>query len=858
MIATESQNVTVSNNSTASANFTNTAACKGEIEIRKFEGRGCTPGYWKNHLADWPPTGYDPSETVSSVFNVPVCVDELGGDTLLEALEYDGGDGTVGAARILLRAGVAAVLNAAHPDVNYPHTVGEVISDVNNALGSCDRDTMLSLATELDRDNNLWCPLGQQPDGQKLLGGACFNITPNPYDGPDPLKVCDNDGTYDADSSNGTIRLENVPCGNYSITEVTAPQGYLIVTGSQNVTVTDNQTATADFTDSKGCSGCLKICKYEDKNGNGNHTAGEPWLLGWSFNISGPDGYFETVTTGDGQLSDGGLGCGECDYCVTICDLTPGEYNVTEVTPLPEGWTNTDPGGDPPYVKPVVVLCGETSTVEFGNQQECTGCLKICKYEDKNGNGKRDYGEPYLSGWNFTVTDSQGNSWNVTTGNGQLSDGGLGCGECDYCVTICDLIPGEYNVTEVTPLPEGWTNTDPGGDPPYVKPVVVLCGETSTVEFGNQQECTGCLKICKYEDKNGNGKRDYGEPYLSGWNFTVTDSQGNSWNVTTGNGQLSDSGLGCGECDYCVTICDLTPGEYSVTEVTPLPEGWTNTDPGDGSLKKMVTVECGKTSTVEFGNQGPCSGCLKIYKYEDRDGDHQKDYGEPYLSGWEFTVTDSQGNSWSGTTNRDGYVTICDLATGQYNVTETQKDGWTNTDPGDGSLKKTVTVECGRTTTVKFGNQRPCSGCLKIYKYEDKNGNGRKDWGEPYLSGWEFTVIDSQGNSWSGTTNRDGYVKICALVPGQYNVTETSKYGWTNTDPRGTPPSKLVEVRCGSTTTVKFGNQREYRPPCANATSESPNSTLTEALGEGDMSSVTNTTNTTGEMSAGYGSHQGS
>jgi len=80
-------------------------------------------------------------------------------DTLLDALNYNGGSGRTGAARILLRAAVAALLNAASPNVDYPRTPAEVITSVNVALTSNSRSTMLTLAAELDRDNNLGCPL---------------------------------------------------------------------------------------------------------------------------------------------------------------------------------------------------------------------------------------------------------------------------------------------------------------------------------------------------------------------------------------------------------------------------------------------------------------------------------------------------------------------------------------------------------------------------------------------------------------------------------------------------------------------------------------------------------------------------
>jgi hypothetical protein len=121
--------------------------------------QGCTPGYWKNHTDSWPPTGYSPAQKIDTAFaNVNTYYPTLGNATLLDALSFDGGSGGAGAAEILLRAAVAAVLNASHPQVSYPGTAANVISGVNNALLQT-RDPMLALAAQLDADNNLGCPL---------------------------------------------------------------------------------------------------------------------------------------------------------------------------------------------------------------------------------------------------------------------------------------------------------------------------------------------------------------------------------------------------------------------------------------------------------------------------------------------------------------------------------------------------------------------------------------------------------------------------------------------------------------------------------------------------------------------------
>ena len=133
------------------------SACyRGDTE--PIANQGCTPGYWKNHPDSWAATGYSPTQTASSAF-AQASLYPAGPSSLLSALAFGGGPDLNGAAEILLRAGVAALLNASHPNVNYPQPPATVVADVNTALASQNRDAMLILAAALDADNNLGCPL---------------------------------------------------------------------------------------------------------------------------------------------------------------------------------------------------------------------------------------------------------------------------------------------------------------------------------------------------------------------------------------------------------------------------------------------------------------------------------------------------------------------------------------------------------------------------------------------------------------------------------------------------------------------------------------------------------------------------
>ncbi|KKR10392.1 MAG: hypothetical protein UT37_C0002G0001 [Parcubacteria group bacterium GW2011_GWA2_39_18] len=121
--------------------------------------RGCSSGFWKNHPEKW--ARYSPSATLEEVFNLPPDLNQLGAISLMEALDFDGGPGIEGSAKLLLKQAVAAILNASHFEINfYPLCRADVINSVNAALATLNRDAMISLKNTLDYYNsNLACSL---------------------------------------------------------------------------------------------------------------------------------------------------------------------------------------------------------------------------------------------------------------------------------------------------------------------------------------------------------------------------------------------------------------------------------------------------------------------------------------------------------------------------------------------------------------------------------------------------------------------------------------------------------------------------------------------------------------------------
>jgi hypothetical protein len=121
-------------------------------------GEGCTPGFWKNNAdkkgaSQWTDP-YDPTDLVSSVFSAAPA--GIGDKTLLAGLQQGGGD-----LDALTRHAIAAVLSAAHPDVDYPLTVDEIVDMVNDAYtGLTDVEDLKNV---LDTFNNLDCSISQNP-----------------------------------------------------------------------------------------------------------------------------------------------------------------------------------------------------------------------------------------------------------------------------------------------------------------------------------------------------------------------------------------------------------------------------------------------------------------------------------------------------------------------------------------------------------------------------------------------------------------------------------------------------------------------------------------------------------------------
>ena len=130
--------------------------------------------------------------------------------------------------------------------------------------------------------------------GGKLLDGAVFHVSGNGYE-------------KDVTVTNGEITVNELPIGEYTITEKTAPNGYLVNVAPFKATVSAGQTAETTITD-EAPTGKISI-KKSDSKGN---VQGEASLEGAEYTVYGADGQevgkITTDKDGNGSLENLVLG----------------------------------------------------------------------------------------------------------------------------------------------------------------------------------------------------------------------------------------------------------------------------------------------------------------------------------------------------------------------------------------------------------------------------------------------------------------------------------------------------------------------------------------------------------------------
>ena len=113
-----------------------------------------------------------------------------------------------------------------------------------------------------------------------------------------------------------------------------------------------------------------------------------------------------------------------------------------------------------------------------------------------------------------------------------------------------------------------------------------------------------------------------------------------------------------------------------------------------------------------------------------------------------------------------------------------------------------VGTETTTTTTTGVTSTTVCGLSLKIVKYNDYDGDGVMDAGEPRMAAFSFNVTGPA--NFELVTNSNGQAYEYCIPAGTYVITENSVNGWVATSAN----PQTVVIGSMALTTVKFGNMQ--------------------------------------------------
>lgn len=614
------------------------------------------------------------------------------------------------------------------------------------------------------------------PDG-KPLAGAVFTVTRN-SDG----KVL---GRYTTDAT-GCLAVEGLEPGDYTVTEVIAPEGYVMSEESKVVTISKGEPSYVSFINEKKT--VIEITKVDSQTG-------EP-LEGAVFTVSTMDGkLLGTYTTGKNGIA--------------VTDtMEPGTYVVRE-TVAPDGYSLPLEGRN------VVLKAGSVAKVMF--EDDAFGQLVISKVD-------ADTDEP-LTGAQFKILGGDGFSQTVgeytTDSNGQI--------------VLNDLTPGSYLVQE-TKAPAGYAVGENSSQ------VVNLKSGLNELTFTNKKAPGLTIKKvdavtkdplpgAEFEVKSCTGKvvftgqtDEFGQllvPSLEAGCYIVTETKApNGYSLSAEAQNVSMDGVSATTLTFeDQPLATLTIKKVSALSSEPLAGASFEVRALDGSIVKSVTTDATGLAFVS----GLTEGAYQITETQAPDGyvltgDHIDFYVsagkdnvltvENYmnagivirkvdkgtgklLQGAKFSVETSDGSiAYTGTTDASGIIMTGPLTPGTYVVREISAPSGYLLD----SEPQVVELKLNEVRTVEFADSPLTS--LLIEKVDSLT--------KETLAGARFKVtrIEDDKVITEGVTGIDGLCLVSDLEPGKYLVEEiVAPEGYImETDPI------IADVALGKVAHVTFFN----------------------------------------------------
>ncbi len=586
-------------------------------------------------------------------------------------------------------------------------------------------------------------------------------------------------------------------------------------------------------------TGVVEGTVWSDEDGDGVQDPGEIGIPGTTVNLcpaSDPTCLASTpitTTTGpDGSYIITGVNSG--DY---VAFVDPAD-SVLAAACTPDSVTDcaTTPVVSPPFtVEPDGVL----SDIDFGFDPDSTLTHTDTIFNDLDGDGQPDAGEPGVGGVTIDLLDSNGNVIATTTtdANGDFSFGGLVDGD-QYTIEVTDnagvlsaFIETTNGVTESTGGMATFTATDVSGDG-----LIDTIGDDGSATFGYNQP--GSISGSVFSDADSSGSFETDESGIA------LDSVGNPIVIELQDGV-------CTPGADCPTTTVNADGSYQFTGIAPGSYDAVITNPPAGTATTLETIPVtvstdGSVSDVNFGynNTGLSDISGTIFEDLDSDGTNEPNGtdgsaattqdNEPGIGGVTVDLIDcGSGTCFDGdetvvastiSNPTDGSYSFGDVPDGNYLVAVTDVanvlDGQDLTSGLD-QLPVTVDTASGDVAEVDFGYvDQAQTGSVTSGLWMDEDGDGVRDPDELPISGVEVVLHDcgadavcgnaDDGPDRTATTDADGNVIFDELPAGNYQLDPNESdpdfpAGMMETNYSGSTPGGVIPLTEGSQIDEEFG-----------------------------------------------------